>query len=117
MTKQEAQTIIDKISPDTIIDDNWKDHLLNDKSLTILTALTIVSDKCWTDLLKKYEGQEITVFQTEKPVLHVGKTIRYGANDNYYIITAQDKNFVYYLSEHGYREMIDLKNIDKFLIL
>jgi len=117
MTKEEAQAIIDNIDSSTVIDSNWLYYLIDEPGLLKLQSLLIVTEKSWTELIHVYEGQEISVFQTEKHEIYVGKVIKVNFLEkiNYYIITAQDKENCYYINLIGNISRIDLKDINDYL--
>ena len=98
MTYFEAQQILDKIDSKTVIDSNLLDYLLVKKGLITLQALQIVTEKNWKGLLEKYEGQEISVFQTEIIENYVGKKLHFLISKEISLIISEDKNKIYYLS-------------------
>jgi len=96
MTYFEAQQIIDNLDSKTVIDANWLDYLLEEKELITLQALQLVTEKTWKDLLDKYEGQEISIFQTEVIENYVGKTLHFIEHKIFYLIISQDYNHIYF---------------------
>jgi hypothetical protein len=114
MTKEEAQKIIDDISPDTIIDPNWLDYLISEnKEYTKLRALSIITEKTWNEIISCYEGEYITKFQTKKEI-YVGRTVKI-IND-FYIILNQNKDFCYYVDSCLGINRIAIANINKHLV-
>lgn len=112
MTYLEAQQIIDKIDSKTIIDSNWLDYLLEEKELITLQALQIVTEKNWKELLEKYEGQEMSVFQTEPIENYVGKTLVF---DNGFktLIVMQEKEWVFFHNTSKIMSCLDVKTINQ----
>lgn len=98
MTKTEAQQILDKIDSETIIDANWLDYLLVEKGLITLQALQIVTEKTWLELIFKYEGQEISVFQTEIIENYVGKQLELTDKNYTALIIGQSLESVFYFN-------------------
>ena len=96
MTYFEAQQIIDKIDSKTIIDANWLDYLLVEKGLITLQALQIVTEKTWLELIFKYEGQEISVFQTEVIENYIGKQLELTGKNYTALIIGQNSKEVFY---------------------
>ena len=114
MTKQEAQTIIDKIPKDTIIDNNWLRYLLLEQpSLVTLRALYIVSEVDYYLFLERNEGECITKFQTKQEI-YVGKVINY--LHGYYLIVSQYDGYVHYINNDGELSHLEIKGIEPYLI-